>query len=68
VTRLSNCSGVSLVGMVTSSITNIMGIRNAVSNKTAQKKQMVSDVLKSRQASALVMDAVEDSNQCYAYP
>ncbi len=42
-------SGVTLVGYVTSSITNIMSIRNAVSTKTSVKKQAVQDVLKSRQ-------------------
>lgn len=42
-------SGVTLVGYVTSSITKLMGIRHAVSTKTAVKKQAVNDVLKNRQ-------------------
>ncbi len=46
---LFDCSGVTLVGYVTSSITSIMGIRNAVSTKAAVKKQSVQDVLKNRQ-------------------
>ncbi|EFJ48067.1 hypothetical protein VOLCADRAFT_117675 [Volvox carteri f. nagariensis] len=42
------CLGVSLVGYVTSSITNIMAIKNAQQTNIAAKKQLVMDVLKSR--------------------
>ncbi|GFR51910.1 hypothetical protein Agub_g14394, partial [Astrephomene gubernaculifera] len=42
------CLGVSLVGYVTSSITNIMAIKNAQQTAIANKKQLVMDVLKSR--------------------
>lgn len=42
------CMGVSLVGYVTSSITNIMAIKNAQQTAIASKKQLVMDVLKGR--------------------
>ncbi|KXZ53940.1 hypothetical protein GPECTOR_6g858 [Gonium pectorale] len=42
------CLGVSLVGYVTSSITNIMAIKNAQQTNIANKKQLVMDVLKTR--------------------
>ncbi|GLI64373.1 hypothetical protein VaNZ11_007619, partial [Volvox africanus] len=42
------CLGVSLVGYVTSSITNIMAIKNAQQTNIAAKKQLVMDVLKTR--------------------
>ncbi|KAG2496753.1 hypothetical protein HYH03_005162 [Edaphochlamys debaryana] len=42
------CLGVSLVGYVTSSISNIMAIKNAQQTAIACRKQLVADVLKGR--------------------
>ncbi|KAG2440770.1 hypothetical protein HXX76_003626 [Chlamydomonas incerta] len=42
------CMGVSVVGYVTSSISNIMAIKNAQQTNIAAKKQLVMDVLKGR--------------------
>lgn len=43
------CTGVTLVGYVTSSITSLMAIKNAVQTSVQQKKQLVHDVLSKRQ-------------------
>ncbi|GIL83599.1 hypothetical protein Vretifemale_12379, partial [Volvox reticuliferus] len=55
------CLGVSLVGYVTSSITNIMAIKNAQQTNIAAKKQLVMDVLKTRSVPS------EVSRRVYSY-